>query len=98
MRGAFFGFKIWLIGPFVGSIFWFISENITTDVVLIALASQFLAFVVGGAFASKVLGNPSCDDSASCDTEEGACGTESKGSCHTGKNGCGGKNHCGANG
>ncbi len=97
LRGAKFGFKIWLITAFAGSIFWFITENITMDVVAISLLHQFITFVVGGAVASKILGNIWCaEEASSCDTEKpaGSCGS-SKNHCG-GKNGCGGKNHCGS--
>lgn len=98
MRGAKFGFKIWLIAAFANSFCWFITENITMDVVVLGLGAQFLAYVIGGAIVGKIIGNPACaGEAASCNTEKTACATEKPaGSCSTGKNGCGGKNHCGS--
>jgi uncharacterized membrane protein YgcG len=103
LRGAKFGFKLWLIVSFSGTFFWFITENITMDVVVLALATQFLTFVIGGAIVGKIIGDPSCTSStSSCDKEEskGSCGTEKPaGSCGAGKNHCAGsssKNHCGS--
>ncbi len=100
MRGAFFGAKIWLIAGVSGSLFWFLTENITPQVIGIALLNQFLVFVIGGAVVGKVFGNGS---SCTTDSAEGfTCSTEKpvkekKGCCggHE-KNHCGGKdkNHC----
>lgn len=100
LRGAKFGFKIWLIVALAGAPIMFIVYNINMNIVVLCLVTHFITFVIGGALVGKIIGNPwCCDEKGSCETESGSCGTEKPaGSCSTGKNHCGSKNHCGANG
>ena len=69
LRGAKFGFKIWLITALAGAPFMFIVYNITMDVVMLCLVTHFITFFIGGAIASKILGNIwCCDEASACDT------------------------------
>ncbi|MDX1949788.1 MAG: hypothetical protein SFT90_04740 [Rickettsiales bacterium] len=66
MRGGKFGFKIWLIASLADAPFWFIAEKINTNVIAISLIDTFLTFVIGGAIASKILGNIWCEEKSEC--------------------------------
>lgn len=91
MRGAKFGAKIWLFAGFSCSLFWFITENVTLEVVAVHLVHSLIAFVIGGALASKILGNIWCEEEGECETTKGDC-SSIKGDCGSTTHG---KNHCG---